>query len=630
MKQTTPYVKKKVADQTPFLFSDCPPHESSINNLKSKKFFESTEPVDMKEALKKYRTKMLNKSSSNSSTLITNSPNKMRNSMIIDKDLVQYAEPRSTPKISYKIKPKNFDENVETDSDDDLNENCAVYNKNKSIGHLTFTKSSKTLTNESFVTKKERLNTTDIEQVDIKIEKMINYEVLMFVEYLYLDLIKDIEINKMDIYENKISIIDDFLDFYFNKENYSELFTLFDCGNEYNKNSIQKVCKDFFIQQLIFLYILKIIGKIKNEKDSYLSGIKNVIFYFHQNYIAFLFILVTKSEDIVKTIEPNEENKKNLDCYEKCKKKINDSKTWLTKSNYKKCLVSNNKITKGIIKNTLNQMHLYFKEDSQSKSKDIESMLTYFGLFIKSINKTRLETVISNLQTNTTLKNVFESSNAQPKDTVKAPVAPFLPPKENSSIVYTLVLDLDETLIHYIEDNDTAYVNVRPGAEEFIEELSKYYEIVIFTAALQKYADVVLEGLDKNNCISYRLYREHTVCVNKVNVKDLNKLGRDITKVIIVDNYPENFSLQPKNGLHIKNFEGEEDDCELDPLKEDLIQLIKDNPQDVRDYLGSIQERMDQRAAEEENNLNEDNALKIVDSEEKETENVKEESEDEK
>ena len=296
----------------------------------------------------------------------------------------------------------------------------------------------------------------------------------------------------MDIYENKISIIDDFLDFYFNKENYSELFTLFDCGNEYNKNSIQKVCKDFFIQQLIFLYILKIIGKIKNEKDSYLSGIKNVIFYFHQNYIAFLFILVTKSEDIVKTIEPNEENKKNLDCYEKCKKKINDSKTWLTKSNYKKCLVSNNKITKGIIKNTLNQMHLYFKEDSQSKSKDIESMLTYFGLFIKSINKTRLETVISNLQTNTTLKNVFESSNAQPKDTVKAPVAPFLPPKENSSIVYTLVLDLDETLIHYIEDNDTAYVNVRPGAEEFIEELSKYYEIVIFTAALQKYADVVL------------------------------------------------------------------------------------------------------------------------------------------
>ena len=313
MKQTTPYVKKKVADQTPFLFSDCPPHESSINNLKSKKFFESTEPVDMKEALKKYRTKMLNKSSSNSSTLITNSPNKMRNSMIIDKDLVQYAEPRSTPKISYKIKPKNFDENVETDSDDDLNENCAVYNKNKSIGHLTFTKSSKTLTNESFVTKKERLNTTDIEQVDIKIEKMINYEVLMFVEYLYLDLIKDIEINKMDIYENKISIIDDFLDFYFNKENYSELFTLFDCGNEYNKNSIQKVCKDFFIQQLIFLYILKIIGKIKNEKDSYLSGIKNVIFYFHQNYIAFLFILVTKSEDIVKTIEPNEENKKNND-----------------------------------------------------------------------------------------------------------------------------------------------------------------------------------------------------------------------------------------------------------------------------------------------------------------------------
>ena len=622
MKQTTPYVKKKVTDQTPFIFSDCPPYESSINNLKSKKFFQSTEPVDMKEALKKYRTKMINKSSSNSSTLITNSPNKMRNSMIIDKDLVQYAEPRSTPKISYKIKPKIFDENVETDSDDDLNENCAVYNKNKSIGHLTFTKSSKTLTNESFINKKERLNTTDIEQVDIKIEKMLNYDALMFVEYLYLDLIKDIEINKMDIYENKIGIIDDFLDFYNKKENYDELFNLFDCGNEYNKNSIQKVCKDYFIQQLIFLYILKIIGKIKNEKDSYLSGIKNVIFYFHQNYIAFLFIVVTKSEEIVKTIESNEENKKNIDCFEKCKKKINDSKTWLSKSNYKKCLVSNNKITKGIIKNTLSQMHLYFKNDTLPESKDIESMLNIFSLFIKSIHKTRLETVISDLHTSIIIP--------QPKENIQAPVPPFLPPKENSSIVYTLVLDLDETLIHYIEDKETAYVTVRPGAEEFIEELSKYYEIVIFTAALQKYADVVLEGIDKNNCISYKLYREHTVCVNKVNIKDLNKLGRDITKVIIVDNYPENFSYQPKNGLHIKNFEGEEDDYELDALKEDLIQLIKDNPQDVRDYLGSIQERMDQRAAEEENNLNEDNALKIVEGEGKETENVKDESEDEK
>jgi RNA polymerase II subunit A small phosphatase-like protein len=66
----------------------------------------------------------------------------------------------------------------------------------------------------------------------------------------------------------------------------------------------------------------------------------------------------------------------------------------------------------------------------------------------------------------------------------------------------TLVLDLDETLVHstfdYVENYDLVipieiegscfniYVSVRPGAFEFIEELSDYYEIVIFTASLSK------------------------------------------------------------------------------------------------------------------------------------------------
>lgn len=50
---------------------------------------------------------------------------------------------------------------------------------------------------------------------------------------------------------------------------------------------------------------------------------------------------------------------------------------------------------------------------------------------------------------------------------------------------YTLVLDLDETLVHYVEDGDNAFIQIRPGAEQFIEELSEFYEIVVFTAAMQ-------------------------------------------------------------------------------------------------------------------------------------------------
>jgi len=50
--------------------------------------------------------------------------------------------------------------------------------------------------------------------------------------------------------------------------------------------------------------------------------------------------------------------------------------------------------------------------------------------------------------------------------------------------VYTLVLDLDETLVHYVEINGEGKVLVRPGAEKFLEELSQYYEIIVFTAAM--------------------------------------------------------------------------------------------------------------------------------------------------
>ena len=73
---------------------------------------------------------------------------------------------------------------------------------------------------------------------------------------------------------------------------------------------------------------------------------------------------------------------------------------------------------------------------------------------------------------------------------------PYLPAKTSSCKEYTLVLDLDETLIHFEEDNneegDEVFYMVRPGLNKFLTELSQHYEIVIFTAALQDYADWIL------------------------------------------------------------------------------------------------------------------------------------------
>lgn len=73
---------------------------------------------------------------------------------------------------------------------------------------------------------------------------------------------------------------------------------------------------------------------------------------------------------------------------------------------------------------------------------------------------------------------------------------------------YTLVLDLDETLVHY--DSRHKHFKIRPYAIIFLKEMAKYYELVIFTAALQDYADSILNPMDKLGSISHRLYRDST------------------------------------------------------------------------------------------------------------------------
>lgn len=156
-----------------------------------------------------------------------------------------------------------------------------------------------------------------------------------------------------------------------------------------------------------------------------------------------------------------------------------------------------------------------------------------------------------------------------PEEAPILPSAPYLP---SSTMPFTLILDLDETLVHYVENGSESHLNVRPGCSEFLVEMAKYYEIVIFTAALQDYADWAIDIIDLQKSISYRLYRQHTMPTGSVFVKDLSRIGRDLSKVIIVDNVAENFRLQSANGIFMKSwFEDMNDQC----LQETGI-LLKD------------------------------------------------------
>lgn len=155
---------------------------------------------------------------------------------------------------------------------------------------------------------------------------------------------------------------------------------------------------------------------------------------------------------------------------------------------------------------------------------------------------------------------------------LKVVPAPYLPPLTEEK--YTLVLDLDETLIHYMEIGNEGRLFVRPNCQKFLEEMNKYYEVVIFTAALQEYADWALDQIDKGNWIHYRLYRQHTMPSGNVFIKDLSRLGRDLTRTIIVDNVADNFMLQNDNGIFVKTWFDDASDMML----ESLAPLLKGNP----------------------------------------------------
>ena len=179
---------------------------------------------------------------------------------------------------------------------------------------------------------------------------------------------------------------------------------------------------------------------------------------------------------------------------------------------------------------------------------------------------------------------------------------PFLPPMDINKFKYTLVLDLDETLVHYIEEKDRHYVQVRPFAEYFISEMGKYFELVIFTSAEEEYANIVLEEIDKNKVITYKLYRRHVEYNDGFCLKDLNKIGRDLKKVCIIDNDKNNFKLQMENGIEIKEFLGEQDDNELDLLGDLLMSIIESNLEDIRPVIKDIRNKMN-KINEEKNNI---------------------------
>ncbi|XP_019880296.1 mitochondrial import inner membrane translocase subunit TIM50-C-like [Aethina tumida] len=165
---------------------------------------------------------------------------------------------------------------------------------------------------------------------------------------------------------------------------------------------------------------------------------------------------------------------------------------------------------------------------------------------------------------------------------------PYIQPK------YTLVLELTDVLVHPDWTYNTGWrFKKRPGLDYFLETLQGQYEIVIYTAEQGMTVFPLMEALDPKNIISYKLVRDATHFSGGHHVKSLDKLNRDLSKVICIDWNPKNVKFNPENLFNIKRWNGNDHDTSLMDLASFLKTIADNDIEDVREVLKNYSEYED-------------------------------------
>jgi len=229
------------------------------------------------------------------------------------------------------------------------------------------------------------------------------------------------------------------------------------------------------------------------------------------------------------------------------------------------------------------------------RTKINSEVFNYFSKSIKRSNSfSSIEPIINNKKLNSHNINNFLPKNKQKSKINKK----------------TLILDLDETLVHScitndliinsnnnllfkyysIEDNSQKFIKViiRPYLKEFFLAISQKFEIVIFTASVKNYASPLIDIIDINKICKHRLFRDDCLLINGTFIKNLDLLNKNLKNVIIIDNSSKSFLLHPENGIKIKSFINDLNDKELLYLIPILNFLSEVD--DVRKYINKIKE----------------------------------------
>jgi Dullard-like phosphatase family protein len=348
---------------------------------------------------------------------------------------------------------------------------------------------------------------------------------------------------------------------WYNYYTYCSFYNVFEdffTESQYNEKTI---AHEYTILEFLSIITLHEVLKDKNISQSTLNYLQKLIVCVYQNflfacdYIISILPVIAQKRSWVEKLQNILNNKNEIKIMKNehlsCLRIGNNNISILMKT-ILRLYSNNNSIING------NELLFYL---SRSTRIYISTLNEYFKKKIYlDENNINSEDNNLNLENHQTKKNGI--SNLRNKINL---------PKKDIKKIFTLVLDLDETIISY--NNETKTFIPRPGLNKFLNEISKIYEIILFTSAKQEYADSIIDQIDKNKIyFEKRFYRQHNLIINNSFIKDLSRLKKDLSKVIFLDNKPQSYGLQIDNEIFIKSFHGDE---KFDNVLIYLIPILK-------------------------------------------------------
>lgn len=164
----------------------------------------------------------------------------------------------------------------------------------------------------------------------------------------------------------------------------------------------------------------------------------------------------------------------------------------------------------------------------------------------------------------------------------------FLPPQQRDSFgrsPRTIVIAFEGLLVDSKWNRETGWiVTVRPGVQKFLKTLYQQgYEIVVFSSNLEGVVTPVVLNFDKQRVVSHYIFRENMLFKDGKYIKDLDRMNRDLSKVILIDENPDSCALHPDNAIIVQPRENKA--SELLELLPFFASLQKEDVRDVRQVI---------------------------------------------